>query len=64
MARRVGPSENEGKRINAPGLGDYEIKNGVRCWISPSQDLQKRIYKDLVKDAEANQRRVLRRMMR
>ena len=64
MTRCDGPSENEGKRINVPGLGDYEIKHGVRRWISPSQGLRKRIYKDRIQDAKANRRRVYRRSIR
>lgn len=64
MSRCEGPSENEGKRINAPGLGDYEIKDGVRRWISPSQEVRKRIYKDRMQDAKANRRRVYRKSIR
>jgi len=61
MTKSDGPSENEGRRINDPDNGEYEIKDGVRQWISPSQEMRKRIYKDRVQDAKANRRRVYRR---
>ena len=61
MTKCEGPSENEGRRFNDPGNGDYEIKDGVRQWISPSQGLRKRIYKDRIQDAKANRRRVYRK---
>ena len=64
MTKCNGPSENEGKRIYDPGLGEYEIRNGVRRWISPSQSLLERIYKDRMQEGEANRRRVYRRIMR
>ena len=64
MTKCEGPSENEGRRFNDPGNGDYEIKDGVRQWISPSQEMRKRIYKDRIQDAKANRRRVYRRSMR
>lgn len=60
MTKCEGPSENEGKIIRCDE-GEYEIKNGVRKWISPSQETRKRIYKDRLMDAKANRRRVYRR---
>ena len=64
MTRCNGPSENEGKRIYDPGLGEYEIKNGVRQWIMPNSEMQERIDKDRLMDARANQWKVYRRIMR
>ena len=59
MSEGFVPSENEGKVISSRE-GEYEIRGGVRHWISPSTETRKRIYKDRMHDARANRRRGLR----